>query len=327
MITIQDVIDGVEGKGTVRCPFHDDTHASAYYYPGGAFHCFTCQAHAHDRVDLLRKLRYADVSYGIGMSLARAELDAKGVVHLEPIPHEKPEVPSVTIDAMTAFNRLAVKNLAGKPDLANGLRLTRGVQSPTSLGLGLADRSLVTPTAQSLLSLGYSSDDVAIGMEQAGILRGSRYLLEKRITIPEIRNQKAVYYQARNLNADRPKYLNPPIPRTLFGLESLKYDKDYVIVCEGPFDVLPLHEEGCPAIALLGTGLGLCELPVEGKQILLALDRDDAGVTLTERLTQVLAEDGCEVIAMPPPYPYKDYGEWITAKGAREVISHVELSR
>jgi DNA primase len=329
MITIQDVIDGetLGQKGSIRCPFHNDTHASAYYYPNGAFHCFTCQAHAKDRVDLVRKLRYPDLQYGIGLSLARAELDARGVVYVENTTIEKPEVPQVTVDAMTAFTRLASKLLAQKPDLTNGLRLTRGVQSPTSLGLGLSDQSLVTPTAQSLMSLGYSSDEIAIGMEQAGILRGPRYLLGNRITIPEIRSKKSHFYQARNLNSDRPKYLNPPIPRTLFGMESLSYDKPYVVVCEGPFDILPLIEQGIPSIALLGTGLGITDLPVEGRQVLLALDQDDAGRALTERLTKILTDDGIEVMSMSAPPPYKDYGEWITAKSIKEVIATIELSR
>lgn len=326
---IEDVISGaITGQGTIHCPFHRDRHPSARYYPDGGFHCFSCGAHARDRVDLLRQLRYSDLPYGLGRSFAKAELDERGVVYIElDHPCDRPETPSVAIDAMTAFSKLAADHLAADRDLTNGLRLTRGVQSPAALGLGLSDPSLITPTAQSLQALGYAPDEISLGLEQAGLMRGPRYLLSRRIIIPEIREQKAHFYQARLLRGDGPKYLNPPISRVLFGLRSLSYDKPYVVITEGAFDALPLIEVGVPALALLGTQTTLDPELFSNRQVVLGLDQDEAGQAATRTLQQRLTDEGVESVILPPPPPHKDYGAWLATQGSDRVISEIEWSR
>lgn len=75
---------------------------------------------------------------------------------------------------------------------------------------------------------------------------------------------------------------------TLFGLESLRNNNDYIVICEGELDCIILNSHGIPAITSTA-GVGTfkeewIELLKNVKHIYICFDRDDAGIKGTEEL-------------------------------------------
>src|SRR5687768_15006791 len=214
-------LKGEVGKYAIRCPFHDDRHASGQVYPQGSFHCFVCERHASSLIDFVRQLHYGDEPYGRGMALARAIVERNvGRVTTAP-PEERKEVSAGVIEAMTIFGRLAMEQLAKESDLLNGIRISRGIENPLAFGIGVTSGSLVTQTGQALLTMGCTPKENTEILQEAGITDGNTYRLGRRLFIPEIRNGKVVFYQARAIGMSKYKYLNPPLPKPIYGYESL----------------------------------------------------------------------------------------------------------
>ena len=87
-----------------------------------------------------------------------------------------------------------------------------------------------------------------------------------------------------------PKYLFYPENNesTLFGLENLKNNNDYIVICEGEFDCILLDYHGIPSVtSTAGAGTfkeEWIELLKNVKHILICFDRDDAGIKGAEEL-------------------------------------------
>jgi hypothetical protein len=176
--------------------------------------------------------------------------------------------------------------------------------------------------------------------------------LSNRWIIPEIRTlpaatdfgpagtQATVYYQARDRGGKAAaKYLNPYLPKQIYGARSLDRPTGILWISEGVFDVLPLIEAGESALATLGTHLG--ELGIEaltaliGKRLVVIVHDHDratteqplgagraAALALAARLTSL----GIRAIPIGPPSPFKDLGEWVTKVPVPRVIGELRMS-
>ncbi len=113
------------------------------------------------------------------------------------------------------------------------------------------------------------------------------------ITIPvKDAGGEYLYFKLRQNPAIKkePKYLFYPekIESTLFGLENLKNNNDYIVICEGELDCIVLNCYGIPAITSTA-GVGTfkeewIELLKSVKHIYICFDRDDAGMRGAEEL-------------------------------------------
>jgi len=143
-------------------------------------------------------------------------------------------------------------------------------------------------------------------VEQTGLIRkrtkGEGYIdyFRNRLMIPiQDANGKIIAFGARSLDGNEPKYLNSPDTplfsksQTLYGLNFAKKtiaQEDKVIVVEGYFDAIALHENGVSnAVAVLGTALTQKHIKLlsrysESKTIIVNFDADIAGVKATERV-------------------------------------------
>jgi len=105
----------------------------------------------------------------------------------------------------------------------------------------------------------------------------------KRIIIPFLYKGVIVGWTARAVNDAQPKYLSEQQPGYVFNLDNQTDDREFVIVCEGPFDALSI--DSC---ALLGAEIKDSQhwlLKQLGKEIVLVPDKDAAGrATLTQAL-------------------------------------------
>lgn len=104
---------------------------------------------------------------------------------------------------------------------------------------------------------------------------------KNRVIIPFYKDGVVVGYTARAINDAKPKYLSEQQPGYVFNLDRQQNDRQFVIVCEGPFDALSI--DGC---ALLGAEIKDSQnylLKQLGKEIVLIPDRDDAGKATLEQ--------------------------------------------
>ena len=148
---------------------------------------------------------------------------------------------------------------------------------------------------------------------EAGLIKqrktGDGYydLFRDRLMIPILDPQSRVIgFGSRTLKADeQPKYLNSPETplfdksKTLFALDRASGSigqKDCVVVVEGYFDAIALHEAGITnAVASLGTAFTSYQLKqllryTTSKQVILNFDADNAGTKATERAINEIAD-------------------------------------
>jgi len=102
-----------------------------------------------------------------------------------------------------------------------------------------------------------------------------------RLIIPFYFEGNIVGWTARKVKDGKPKYLSEQQPGYVFGLDNQDYNKEFVIVCEGPIDAI--HVQGT---ALLGSEIKDQQallLNRLGKDVVVVPDRDRAGKKLVEQ--------------------------------------------
>lgn len=128
----------------------------------------------------------------------------------------------------------------------------------------LIERNLITE--DSLFYVSYDSE--------------SRY--EGRLIIPFMEDGELFYFQARSLDEQRPKYLNPSEgwPKGSHILYPFDEEASEVLVCEGPLDARSLQDSGVNATCTLGSSVSDQQIEIlrdfKGK-IVIAYDNDPAG--------------------------------------------------
>jgi hypothetical protein len=102
-----------------------------------------------------------------------------------------------------------------------------------------------------------------------------------RLIIPFYKDGVCVGYTARAVNDAKPKYISEQQPGYVFNLDAQHNNRQFVIVCEGPFDAISI--DGC---ALLGAEIKDSQnwlLKQLGKEIILVPDRDHEGPRTVEQ--------------------------------------------
>lgn len=109
----------------------------------------------------------------------------------------------------------------------------------------------------------------------------SKVGFKNRIIIPFYKDGEIVGWTARATNDATPKFISEQQPGYVFNLDRQTQDKEFVIVCEGPFDAISI--DGC---ALLGAEIKDSQnwlLKQLGKEIVLVPDRDHEGPRTIEQ--------------------------------------------
>ena len=319
MSDLQQMLRGeIEPVGPVQCPFHGDVRASAQLYPNGKFYCHACGHKAKSLVDLVRQLYYPHERFNTGMSLAKAYLDQQQVI----IPTAGPSAPPARVWAseqdiivMSLFKIFAA--LETPSEVYQELRKTRGLTNPSEY-VALAEEAAFERTIQTLRAESFLSESLVT----TGITYDDgNFRLRNRMLVVDRRAHEVIYYQARALGPARAKYLNPPrLSKPLYGEESLRYESEFVLIGEGPFDVLPFIEQRISAIALLGAvPMDLDVSIFRGRPVIVGLDADRIGLEKGALLTQGLRAGGVTAYHIPPQEG-KDYGEWVTSRGIQKVL-------
>jgi DNA primase len=331
---------GKEFKG--RCPFHNEKSASFYVNPEkGIFKCFGCgeggdvfaflqKAKGTDFLDTVRDLANR---YGI-----RLVESAEEKQHYD----RRAQFFALNDAACNYFQQL----LQDPADGATARRYLegRGISEEiiTRFKLGFAPNSW-----DGLLR--YLNNTMKVSeatLEEAGLVRrraessGVYDLFRNRLMVPIMDDQgRVVAFGGRTLGDDQVKYLNSPeTPIYVKGQHLYGYNlakeaikaKDSVIVVEGYFDAISLHQYGFDnAVATLGTALTEQQAKMlvrytESKRVYLSFDSDQAGVKAVERgaetLNQIAEGVGIELKVIRIPGG-KDPDECLRSEGGQEAFA------
>jgi DNA primase len=314
------------------CPFHSERSPSFQVVPGrGFFHCFGC-GKSGDAFQWLMEREGLTFPEALEQ-LARAagiELPAQRERPAAEVDHEA-RLRGLLDSAQAWFEAQLLESPAAREYL-RGRGITEAFGREAGFGLA-PDRwdGLVTH----LRGLGCSPDLV----EQAGLASRSERggvidFLRGRLTIPIHDGRgRLVAFGGRILGEGQPKYMNTRETalfrkgETLFGFHRAKgAAKDGLLVVEGYFDVLQLHQAGIPqAVAPLGTALTEEHLKLAArftKRLVLCFDGDAAGRRAMEKSLRLALPLGFDLRLLELPQD-EDPDTWCMAVGPeafRELI-------
>lgn len=276
------------GRGyMMHCPFHDDSTPSMSVSEEGLFYCFGCGVKG-DYVS------YLMMRSGISFPDAIKEIEKMTGVELLPSNGNGP-------GNIEKINSLAADFYHDSLDGETILYLSeRGIneESIEKFRLGLANGGLRDYLSQK----GYSLQD----MQKAGLLDSKyRDFFWKRLVIPITSHGKVMGFSGRAFGDGKPKYKNSP-ENALFKKSSILYGMDKVdkrrakenglVLVEGYFDVIALHQAGVDTVALMGTSTLTDEQLVQIRRVTdtvyLCFDNDPPGRKATIENAERLLKNG-----------------------------------
>ncbi len=342
-----DIVDLVSGHVTLartgqnlkaRCPFHDERTPSFTVSPSKQlFHCFGCGA-SGDAVTFFMRvsgLSFPEAIRELGRRVGVEVPDARS-------PEEDREaqlrrrLEEVNEAARTYFMETLQDELSGKS--AREYLRNRGIESPAAaqfqIGYAVPDWERLV---RALTAKGYTATELV----QAGLAAprnqvpggasasGHYDQFRGRVMFP-IRDlrRRVVGFGGRVIGEGEPKYLNSrdtPLFKkghTLYALD-LAYESasrlDQLIIVEGYFDVIALHQAGIQnVVATLGTALTPEHIRTARRyvnQMVLLFDPDAAGVRAALRTLDLFVDSGLAVTVMSLPEG-EDPDTFVRTRGA-----------
>ncbi len=315
------------GSGRVRqgvCPFHDESEGSfTVYADSQRFHCFGCGTWG-DALDFIRKLDSVSIQDA-----------ARTLKHQTAAPvrsrYSKPKTyrttrrdSAVVRTALIYYRNNLLSSSSGQPG-RNYLK-ARGISRATAEALRLGYCTGDGLKAH-LQEKGFRNDRIL----HSGLLldRGRRERFAGMVVVPEILHGSPVWMTGRTVRHNvKPRFNALPGSKAILGIGSLPRRVKRLIVAEGVFDWLTLREWGLPSVGLAGNGnIGRLVQQlnrVQAVELVLALDANEEGESLTRMLLGLDAEDGDEpraalanASAVSLPGGYEDIADMATVPDGR----------
>lgn len=322
----------------------------------GTYYCFTCKEHGNaiSFLEASQGLRYGEAVRELARSFdieGAEELDG-ALGRMEDAQWQPPQLTAseqTLVDANEAASRyyLAVRRTPAATECAELLRrrgITNQIAERFSLGYAPDTWESLSSHLRTATNL-TDSTVVSAGLckPRTGGGRGDRIdVFRNRLMIPiHDPHGRVVALGGRSIAADEqgPKYLNSA-ESDIFKKQRLVYGMHLArgairkggraLIVEGYLDVVALHAASVPyAVGSLGTALNEAQIElavkpidlnfgggVASRQVVLALDSDDAGQGATEKLYtsgafRRLAAKGIDVRVAVLPSPYGDPDEYI----------------
>jgi hypothetical protein len=142
-----------------------------------------------------------------------------------------------------------------------------------------------------------------------------------RVILPFYKDGACVGYTARAIGDAKPKFISEQQPGYVFNLDRQRNNREFVIVCEGPFDAISI--DGC---ALLGSEIKDSQnwlLKQLGKEIVLVPDRDHEGPKTIEQAI----EFGWSVSMPDWPLGVKDVNDALIKLGRLSTLHLIVSSK
>jgi DNA primase len=287
------------------CPFHQEKSGSFHVIPEkGMYYCFGCQAGG----DVFRFLNQVEgLSFGeavrelaqqVGIEIPDRELSADEKRSMR----QRASLYEVLEAASQFFETTLWSRPEGEPGRKyfEARALTPEVQRKARVGYAPGGWQAL---CDALFRQGFPRDLlVAAGLVRAREDGGLYDLFRERVMFP-IRDDRGrvIAFGGRILQGDGPKYVNSPETalyeksKALYGLDLARTairTKGRVLVVEGYFDVLSLHQGGFEeAIATCGTALTdahLLRIRRLTEDIVVLLDSDEAGTRAAARVLPMM---------------------------------------
>lgn len=296
------------------CPFHSEKTPSFSVTPDmQIFNCFGCNK-GGNVIHFIMAIENLDFPEAIKLLAERAgiQIPEGGGRRDDKIHALKKEVEKLNREAARLFHR---NLMSTEGSMALGYLVDRGIKPGTirkfGLGFSLPQRDFASGY---FLSKGYKGEVLeASGLfikKDKGEYRDRFY---NRIMFPilDLRN-RVLGFGGRSFDRSMPKYINSPETiiynkgSVVYGLNFAKNMKDdALIVTEGYFDVISLHQNGFPnGVAALGTALTLNQAKVlkrYSKEVYLCFDSDEAGRNAVLRSLDILDSIGSRVKVITVP--------------------------
>jgi len=285
------------GSGRVRqgiCPFHNESEGSfTVYADSQRFHCFGCEAWG-DTLDFIRKLDGVSVQEAARTLQGQPATPVRSRYSSPKRRHSPRQDGAVVSAALTYYRDNLLGASSGQPG-RNYLK-DRGIGRATAEALQLGYCTGNGLKAH-LHERGFGNDRIL----RSGLLldRGRRERFADMVVVPEILNGSPAWMTGRTVRENvKPRFNALPGSKAILGIGTLPQRMKRLIVAEGLFDWLTLREWGLPSVALAGNG-NIDRLiqqlnRVRAGQVILALDADEKGESLTRRLLGLDIEDGEE---------------------------------
>ncbi|MEN9208283.1 MAG: DNA primase [Gloeomargarita sp. GMQP_bins_14] len=343
-----------QGKDLVGlCPFHDDKNPSFHVNPQKQlYHCFSCGA-GGDAIKFLMELGKTsfqevilDLAHRYQVPIRTLEPEQQKQLQQQ-LARRQQLYEILAVAAHFYAYALAQKNNQMVMDyLTQKRRLTP--ETIQAFQLGYAPHGWQTLYSYLVEHKGFPAPLVA----EAGLIvprsSGGYYdRFRNRLMIP-IRDAqgRVIGFGGRSLDGEEPKYLNSPETplfnksQVLFALDKAKEAiarADEVLVVEGYFDAIALHQAGLThTVAVLGTALNADQVRLllrytESKRVILNFDADAAGQKAVDRViaeVQTMAYRGevaLHVLYLPAGKDAADYLQEHTAEDYQALVRAAPL--
>ena len=301
------------------CPFHQEKTPSLYVSPEKQlWHCYGCQK-GGDHFTFIQDIEHVDFRGAL-----RLLAEKTGVI-LEESPGAgrqrelKRTISKLNLLAAQYFHHILLENAAGQRAL---IQLeSRGVTraSMTEFQLGFAPAGQRKDNLVRFLRKHGATDGE---MQEAGLAikpDGGGELWDRfrqRIIIPiHDEHGELVAFGGRVIDdSAQPKYLNTSQTalydkgRTLFNLHRARksiHELKHAVLMEGYFDAITAWQAGVTnVVTTSGTALGEHQVRLlkrETQELLLAFDRDDAGLNATQRAIELATKSGIYIKVVRVP--------------------------
>ncbi len=323
------------------CPFHDDTEPSFNIWPDSqSWYCFGACRRGGDVVDLLREAEGVDFRHALELLGGPPAGTSAGEPWQPPLPlttarqtEAEPGLDCQDRSILNAASEIYFRSLMGNLSVRRAIE-GRGISLATmqAFHLGYATgRRLARYLAWRHLDLERARRLGLLHDSRSGMDEGNGNLptwegwehLSRRIIVPVMRGWETVYLIGRaTRTAQKPKYLGLALPKEpLIGKARPRHSRG-ILVVEGPFDLLLLHEWGYgrqyELLALLGTQFKQRWLSHVGPRdrLLVATDQDDAGDATAAELAALFPG---QTVRVRWPEEYEDVGDLARVPEGRHI--------
>ncbi|MFA5790669.1 MAG: DNA primase [Caldisericia bacterium] len=311
------------------CPFHNEkTPSFTVNETTGTFYCFGCEKNGNvikfvmemEKMTFPETIRHLAAKYGITVSETKEKEDPQST--------KRQLLFNVMDDAAFIFAENLRQNPAALEYLAS-----RGIKADTikKWKLGLADKNIGEK-----LSSKYSADL----LKEAGLITDKGAFFYDRLMVPILDPYgHIVAFSGRTNGEQNPKYLNSKESiifsksRMLFGLNFAAKairTQNFVIIVEGYFDVILLHQFGFEnVVATMGTATTSYHALLLQKyceSVLVMFDPDTAGQKATLRSIDAFLSNGLYVKVASIP-GNDDPDEFVEKNGKASFIRVLDSSK
>lgn len=279
-------IDRFHRRGNVSCPFHDDVKPSFHLYEDtNSFHCFSCKK-SGSSIDL-----YMNITGIVDAAAAAKQIcDDFGLTYDEYVVDEAyKQYTDVYKFVSGLYNHCLRLKSCPNHTYFRDRSFSEEVEKEYALGYCPAffiDTEKNVTTLKQILQKAFPHIPELV-LDTYGLydsFGASNMAGRFTFTIKDIKGNP-VGFSGRSLDPDQPKYFNTP-ETTYFCKRNLLYNLDVakrygsIIVVEGFCDALTLISQGVPnVVAAMGTAFGPSHIELlKGKEIILSLDNDSAGL-------------------------------------------------